>query len=133
MSLNTLSNVGTGCSNGTAQAYTVYPPSGTNTTTIRQGQTYNLSVTTGGTSQSISVYIDWNHDGDFIDAGEWYGLTGTPPVVQGAGIYTMPITVPTGLSLTQFTTGMRVRSRVLGGTSNDASTPCTTYFSGETV
>ncbi len=125
--LNTLNNASTGCTSGNATAYTIYPTSGNTTTTVVQGTTYNLSVTTGGSSQSISVWIDFNGDGIF-SASEWFGITGNPPTVQAAGTYILPITIPIG-SFTGLT-GMRVRSRI--NTLNGSGDACTNFGSGET-
>ncbi len=124
----TLNNANTGCTSGNATAYTIYAASGSTTATIVQGTTYNLTVATGGSAQSISVWIDFNGSGTF-DATEWYGVTGTPATVQAAGTYTIPITIPTTFPFTGLT-GMRVRSRI--NTLNGSGDACTNFGSGET-
>ena len=70
--------------------------SGTSTTVIKSS-IYNLSVTgntCGNFTNYIRAYVDWNIDGDFLDAGESFDL-GT--IVNSAtGLATLPITIPAG-------------------------------------
>lgn len=121
---NTLSNA-TGCTSGNANSYTQYPVSGATTTSVTQGSTYNVSVTTANGTAIISVWIDFNRDGDFNDAGEWYQPSTNNPIGATA---TMPINIPTtsGTGLT----GMRIRTRS-AGSPNGAGDACTAFFSGE--
>src|SRR5437764_599416 len=71
--LNSLSNLFTGC-NGNIGSYIQYPPVGNYTTSLEQGGTYSISIS-GQTyyyySVGFGVWIDWNNDGDFTDAGEF--------------------------------------------------------------
>ncbi len=126
VTLNTL-NDSTLCSSANGMAYSIFPVTGNTTTTIAQNATYNLSVTTSVSSQSISAWIDWDGNGVF-DSLEWYGLTGNPPTVQAPGTYTIPITVPS--SSIFGLTGMRIRSRI--NTLNGPLDACTNFGSGET-
>lgn len=70
---------------------------------VSKGGSKTISVTIGdyfSTSDVTYAYLDWNHDGDFVDAGESYYLGNTATV-------TSTITVPTS-ALYGYTT-MRVR------------------------
>lgn len=120
----TLNNPGTGCTSGTAQAYTVYPASGSTTATLTQGTTYTLSVTSTDNS-IISVWIDYDKNGVF-DASEWKQVTtSSTPNVAATTTITIPFTALTGQ------TRMRIRSRV-SGVANGATDACTSFGSGET-
>ncbi len=70
-------------------------------TNILKGTSETITVTLGNyyTGDDVYVWVDWNQDGDFSDAGEDYSL-GSPP-------YSTTITVPT-TAITGYTT-MRVR------------------------
>jgi len=101
--------------------YTVYAPTGTNTTTVVPGQTYSLQLGTAGTtytSSIISVWFDWNRNGVY-EASEWV----QPWTAANSG--TVTVTVPAGAS-TGFT-GMRVRSRG-NGNINGSGDACTSLL-----
>ena len=66
---NTISNGSSGC-NGNANNYILYPESGTTTTAVVVGGTYSLSVKTNN-DDGIGIWIDYNNDNDFEDAGEF--------------------------------------------------------------
>lgn len=120
----TLNNPATGCTSGTAQAYTVYPASGNTTATLTQGTAYTLSVTSTDNS-IISVWIDYNQDGIFA-ASEWQQVTTSSTAnVAATTSITIPFSSLTGLIR------MRVRSRV-AGVANGATDACTSFGSGET-
>jgi len=61
--------------------------------TAVKGQTYNLTVTTVG-SGFLNAWIDWNRDGDFVDAGEQIA---NGQALSG-GASTLAITVPNAAS-----------------------------------
>ncbi len=65
----------------------------------------NLTVTNGSpySSDQCGVWVDWNNDGVFTDAGEAVSVTGTP----GNGPYTATIDPPAGT--TQGAKTMRIR------------------------
>ena len=90
-------------------------------TVVYQGLSYNLTVTNGPpnySSDQCGVWVDWNQDKDFDDAGEQITVSGVP----GVGPYTATITPPIGA--TNGPTVMRVRITYTG-----AVLPCggTTY------
>src|SRR6185369_4491060 len=71
----------------------------TDTTTLKRGQTYNVSITHSKDNSSqyfdtsknnIRVWIDYNNDKDFDDAGE----TVISVDKKFAGVYTASFTVP---------------------------------------
>ncbi len=86
--------IGTGT--GTAGAYTDF--SALATIPMSAGNTYQYSLTSTNTgnnySNSMAIFIDFNKDGDFVDAGEMvYQPTGTqvgPHTVTGS--FTIPLT-----------------------------------------
>lgn len=80
-------------------------------TLVYQGLSYNLTVTNGPPtygSDQCGVWVDWNQDKDFVDAGEAITVSGTP----GGGPYTATVTPPIGA--TNGPTVMRVRVTYTG-------------------
>ncbi len=82
----------------------------------------NLTVTNGNgfLSDQCGVWVDWNRNGSFYDAGEQITVTGTP----GAGPYTATISPPTGQTLGNCV--MRIRITYTGTVD-----PCGTTTYGE--
>ena len=73
-------------------------------TIVQQGGAYPVAVTIHPQAdENISVFVDWNHDGDFTDAGEETKVVELSPA---AGPHVATVTVPTGAVLG--TTRMRV-------------------------
>ncbi|OYU78982.1 MAG: hypothetical protein CFE23_16185, partial [Flavobacterium sp. BFFFF1] len=116
VTFNTLSN--TGIVNSTPFS-TTYPASGSTTTTVTAGQSYNLSVTTTGGS-ILSVWIDYDRNGSFEDS-EWTQVWTT----GNAG--TISIAIPANAAGGY--TKMRLRSRGEGNP-NGPTDECTAFFSG---
>ena len=116
--LNTLNSTPPAC---VSPYYHINAPVGTETTTLVSGQSYTMTLATGGLS-IISVFIDYNRDGIF-DATEWV----QPWTSASAGTVTIsvPVTASSGL------TGMRIRSR-LNGNVNGAGDACLAMGSGST-
>ncbi len=92
-------------------------------TAMSVGSAYAITVTNGFgyTSDQCAIWVDWNKDTDFTDAGEQITVSGTP----GIGPYTANITVPAGT--TTGTTRMRVRIAGQGSFNS-----CGTTMYGET-
>ena len=78
------------------------------------------------TSNGCAVWIDFNHDGDFLDAGEQ--LYYEPSIVYGPRTISNSFTVPAGALTGQ--TGMRIT--VAGDYYGSVLTPCLAYTVGET-
>ena len=93
-------------------------------TTLYIGRTYQATVEVGGgySSDEGWLYIDWNNDFDFDDAGETISMAGSP----GYGPYTANITPPAGA--VEAPTRMRVR--MFDGSFN-APSPCGNTSYGE--
>jgi hypothetical protein len=74
----------------------------------------------------VKAFIDYNNDGDFEDAGENIGTSGT---INGDGVYTANITTPGTLR-----PGFYTILRIVAVETNSAATvlPCGTYAKGET-
>lgn len=87
---------------------------------VMQGGRYQVQVNTGGITQEVYVWIDFNGDGDFYDSGELIGHS------SSAISPTFSFYVPaTGI------TGQYVRMRVMADLPGVVSSPCTTPFYGQ--
>ncbi|MDB4303812.1 GEVED domain-containing protein, partial [Desulfosarcina sp.] len=86
-------------------------------TDIAQGETYTMQVTTGNfyAADDYGVWIDWNQNGDFYDAGE----NVVCEFAVGAEINTFDIAVPADAALGD--TRMRIRLKYSG---DDCGDPC---------
>ncbi|MHC1777162.1 MAG: GEVED domain-containing protein [Lentimicrobium sp.] len=89
---------------------------------VESGLTYNLALTPGFKNKTRAeywrVWIDYNQDGDFTDAGEQvFAANGTKTAVSGT------ITIPAGIT---GETGMRVSMKY-----NAAPTACEQFTYGE--
>lgn len=97
---------------------------------LEVGSTYPLSIqigTCGGNySNRTKVFIDWNRDGDFADAGET--AYSSAAAVNGPHTETSNITVPAGAQMG--ITRMRVVN--VETTAATSVNPCGTYSWGET-
>ena len=97
-------------------------------TTVTQSAIYNLSVyvnTDGAYTTRTRAWVDWNQDGDFIDAGELYNLGTAYNVANGiTSLSPLSITIPAAAALGNTT--MRVSTKY-------STTPssCETGFDGE--
>lgn len=97
------------------------------------GQTVPINITyqtcSGATTTNIAVYIDYNNDGDFNDAGELAAQTSTAQTsTTTAAVFTGYIIVPVTVNAGTFTR-MRIIARD-GATTTPV--PCGAYPSGET-
>jgi len=103
-------------------------------TTLMPGSTASFSVVVdecdGPTyyPNGVAVFIDWNGDGDYLDAGEKvYGASEVATVLAPRtvnGTFTVPLTATVG------TVGMRVMC--VESATGSAITPCLSYGYGET-
>ncbi|NJM79585.1 MAG: immunoglobulin domain-containing protein [Flavobacterium sp.] len=119
---NTVNNVGT-------TVNTPYSDFTGITTTVLKGIAYNLnvSVNTGGNFTDFqTVWIDWNGNGLFTDAGESYNLGTATNVANGlSSLSPLSITIPAGAITGQ--TRMRIQSKYNSVTGSS----CATGFDGE--
>lgn len=115
-SFNTLVNNGSG---DNPSDYALYAQ----TTTVSAGSTYALSAQSGPTfGQGIGVWIDYNRNGSFADAGEFvFGSTSSTLTV------TSNITIPAGASAGQ----TRIRVGAFYATTAIASYSCAWTGFGE--
>jgi hypothetical protein len=102
---------------------------------LQQGYSYNdtITVSSCGTfnyTSGAAIFIDYNHDGDYLDAGEQVWNNGSAanincvPASVVPGSFTVPITATTG------TTFMRIIDAE--GYAGTTITPCLSYGYGET-
>ena len=96
---------------------------------LSPGGTYDVEViagTCGGNyTKGVIVYVDWNKDYDWDDAGEMVGYTTSS---SSTVTYTIPMTVPYNSAIG--TTRMRVI--VVESSSMSTILPCASYSYGET-
>ncbi|MBP6311310.1 MAG: PKD domain-containing protein [Flavobacteriales bacterium] len=91
-------------------------------TTLSVSTLYNISVTVGSPNvQWLRVYIDYNNDGDFVDADE---AIFTP--ANGTGVRSGSFTTPATP-----TTGALLRMRVITDFTNTTPGPCTNLQYGQ--
>jgi gliding motility-associated-like protein len=127
LGITNISNLNSGCSSQCPGNLTIYPPSTGMYLTVARGQTFRVTVAGEPTSpagtfqQGYRVWVDWNRNGNFANAGE---TVYSSPV--GFGPFTSPlITVPqTALC---GPTRLRVRAQ-FAAVPND---PCSGYTYGE--
>lgn len=114
--LNTIDN-----SSGATSGYSDYTSISTD---LSLGNSYTITITPTWTgtvyNEAYAVWIDYNHDGDFADAGElvWSKSPSQSTPVSGS------FTVPTSATVTA--TRMRVSMKY-----NGIPTPCETFSYGE--
>ena len=111
-----IGNVTYGTINNTSTSTAGYESFTGLSTTMVHGQAATISVSLSGgfATDRVVVYIDYNQDGDFFDAGETVYVSGT-----GAGPHVGTITIPA--TATVGTTRMRVR---MLDTDFNAPSPC---------
>jgi PKD repeat protein len=117
--LGSINNSNTGIAGG--PNYTDYTFLSTN---LQQSSNYNLTVQAGDyATDYYAVWIDYNHDNDFFDAGEKLGEFQTSAALQSLNFnFSVPPTATLGA------TTMRVRCAFAAS----AMDPCTDYTYGET-
>ncbi len=87
-----ITNNGTGC-NGTLPTNTTFFPA--MNVSVSAGASFNISAQSGASwGQGFRLWIDYNNDGDFADAGEDVWNSG----VSGTGVFTGVVTVPSNTS-----------------------------------
>ncbi len=97
-----ISNLNTGCNGTFPQNYTFHPSMNL---TVAQGCNFSATMSCGNYGQGFAIWIDWNQDLDFNDAGEYcYNSGGAIP---SYGSTTGTVNVPAAALLGN--TRMRVR------------------------
>ncbi len=122
VTFNTISNLNTGCTNPSANNYVDYTAISTN---VQQNTTYTIDVAPGPSwGQHFVVYIDFNNDGDFDDAGEYFDVG----YATAGTTISSPITIPNGIP--GGPTTMRVLCKYASGAPL-ASESCGNFSFGE--
>lgn len=120
ISLSNLNQTNTGCNGGTGIAdYTAI------TVNFSQNSSYNYTITSNfSTGESIGIWIDFNDNGSFGDAGEFVSSAqvGTGTTITGT------VTIPSGATLGNH----RMRVRLVHSNTQSLSTSCIYYINGET-
>ena len=121
--LGTINNVTLG---SPAPFYTLYPSTGSTTTSLAAGSTQTISLSSGTYpfNQNMAVWIDYNQNGVFSDPGEKLGEVLNVP--QFPATSTITFTVP-GTAL-----GGATRMRVRDAYFTTNLDPCLSYSYGET-
>lgn len=92
--------------------------------TVYAGSSHTITITTRTNPQKVRVYIDFNNDGDFIDAGESvYAHDGTTASETHTGTISIP---SSGIS-----TCTVLRMRVIADLTSGTVTPCGTLEYGQ--
>ncbi|MDD3077863.1 MAG: GEVED domain-containing protein [Paludibacter sp.] len=97
-------------------------------TDVYKGQTYNLNVkvnTDGNYQVYTCAWIDWNHDGDFSDDGEYYDLGSATNTADGL-TSASPCAIVIPINAIWGTVIMRIATRY-----SQYPTLCETNFDGE--
>ncbi len=104
--------------------YELHPAVTGQTANLQQGGTYSISLTVGNwtSNNNIRAWIDFNHDGDFVDAGESLGAGN----LLANGTTTLNFFVPAA----GYTGSTRLRVREVFA--NPSIDPCAAYTYGET-
>ncbi|MGB0402579.1 MAG: PKD domain-containing protein [Salibacteraceae bacterium] len=126
-SFNTISNMGSGGSNcGSFQNPGISYTNTGQSTNVTQGNDYIINVKgrNNGAAQGFGVWIDFNHDQDFNDIGEFVSSTLQPTNSTFTDTITIPYFALTG------PTRMRVRS--LNSSVLNSTQSCDTLNRGET-
>ena len=111
-----------------ASASPYYTYNTTATTSLYIGNTYLMQMSPGtlNNSNSMAVWIDYNGDSDFVDAGEKLIQMNNMPInTTRSSFY---LTVPCGATLGK----TRLRVRNMFNNNNTNMDPCATYGYGET-
>ena len=123
---NTLSNIGTDC-NTNINNYINYPANGNTTTVVWADSSYDLTFASGlgSGNHGAAAWFDFNQDGDFQDAGEFFHISDSIP--ESSSDFITPITIPiTALGFT------RMRIRYIYNNAVFQSSDCDLYGYGET-
>ncbi|MFP9112730.1 GEVED domain-containing protein, partial [Flavobacterium sp. RHBU_3] len=122
LSFSTTNGLSTNISNTTAQT-AAYSNNVSSMAGVDQfaGSSFNYSLTVPGYTDA-EIWIDWNQDMDFADAGEQ--MSSQTGYGSGNTTYTGTVTVPSGTANGTYI--MRVRSRYY----YYASSPCDNYYYG---
>ena len=116
-----ITNNNSGCTTN-ANNYTYFSGQ---TVTAQQGNSFNVSMQCGDAyAEGFAIWVDWNIDGDFADAGEYVFNSGVATLSVVNGSVNVPLTAVPG------TTRMRVRCAY--NYVPTAETFCTTFSEGET-
>ena len=119
--LTNITNNNTGCSPN-PDNYTFFSAQ---TITASQGSNFNISMQSGPEyAEGFGVWIDWNIDGDFDDAGEFVFNSGVATTAIVNGIISVPISATPGIT--------RMRVRCAYNYVPLAGNACTTFNEGET-
>lgn len=99
------------------------------TTTLKSGKTYTIGIKPGFPNsttynEGVRIWIDYNQDGDFLDAGEQI-----VEIARFSSATNVPFTVPT-TNFTEGVTRMRVSMKYIGF-SNPLPLPCDIFSGGE--
>jgi PKD repeat protein len=99
--VNTINNITTCTTGGYANYTSMF-------TRLSPGASYPVTITNGLTIYSgdqCGIWVDWNHDADFLDANETITVSGTPGVGPYTGTIIPPANASKGLT--------RMRTRIM--------------------
>jgi hypothetical protein len=118
-----ITNNNTGC-NGQPNNYIMYP---SQIVTVTEGNSFNVSMQSGASwSQGFRIWVDWNGNGVFTDAGENVYNS----VTAGTGVYNGTINVPLGTSAGPKVMRVRCAYNCVPTAAQSCGAACSSY--GET-
>ncbi|MSQ78656.1 MAG: hypothetical protein EXR21_03125, partial [Flavobacteriaceae bacterium] len=120
VSMGSISNIASSMPSGTAQAQVYHDYSGTMSTNITKLTSNTITIQTGGAGNTMNteIFVDWNQDGDFDDAGEDVGgISALAMNTNGTVTFSVPCSAVTG------PTRLRVLS-IYSGMGALTNTPC---------
>jgi hypothetical protein len=123
---NTIYNVGSGC-NGNTNNYILYPDTGAATTTIFADSIYDLIIAsgTGSGNHGAGLWFDFDHNGDFQGANEFFHISDSIPELSSDFITS--ISIPSDAFGTT-----RMKVRYVYNNPVTQSSDCFSYSFGET-
>jgi hypothetical protein len=128
VAVNTLLNLSVDCNGALPDNYTLWPDSGNLTTDLGTGDYYDLTIASGPGSgiHGAGIWFDFNADGDFQDAGEYFHISDTIPELSGDFITNINVPINAILGPT------RMRVRYIYSTLVTSTDDCSTNGYGET-
>lgn len=98
VAIHTLYNESVDC-NANINNYILYPDTGTATTSLEQGLSYNLTFASGVGSgdHAAGVWIDFDQSGDFQGSGEYVHISDSIP--ESSADFTVSVPIPAGATL----------------------------------
>ncbi len=128
VSINTLLNETMICDGTLPENYTLFPDTGSLTTDLGTGDYYDVTIASGAGSgnHGAGIWFDFNADGDFQDALEYFHISDSIP--ENSGDFVMNVNIPAAAVLGP----TRMRVRYIYNNPVVSTSDCIEYGYGET-